>query len=86
MYIGATRMFTWFESDLKDGRKFVTYNYISSESKILQCGVPPGSISGPLLFVYFINDLANVNTSSFPILFADDTNHFNHGKDIFLYR
>ena len=37
----------------------------------------------PLLFSIYINDLANVCTSSFPILFADDTNLFNHGKDMF---
>ena len=72
-----------FESYLKDRRQFVTYNGVLSETKILQCGVPQVSILGPLLFLIYINDLANVCTSSFPILFADDTNLFNHGKDMF---
>ena len=74
---------SWFESYLKDRRQFVTYNGVWSETKILQCGVPQSSILGPLLFLIYINDLANVCTSSFPILFADDTNLFNHGKDMF---
>ena len=72
-----------FESYLKNRRQFVTYNGVLSDTKILQCGVPQGSILGPLLFLIYINDLANVCTSSFPILFADDTNLFNHGKDMF---
>ena len=74
---------SWFESYLKNRQQFVTYNGVLSDTKILQCGVPQGSILGPLLFLIYINDLANVCTSSFPILFADDTNLFNHGKDMF---
>ena len=74
---------SWFESYLKDRRQFVTYNGVLSETRILQCGVPQGSILGPLLFLIYINDLVNVCTSSFPTLFADDTNLFNHGKDMF---
>ena len=73
----------WFESYLKDRRQFVTYNGVSSDIKILQCGDPQCSILGPLLFLIYINDPATVCTSSFPILFADDTNLFSHGKDIF---
>ena len=74
---------SWFESYLKNRRQFVIYNGVLSDTKILQCGVPQGSILGPLLFLIHINDLANVCASSFPILFADDTNLFNHDKDMF---
>ena len=45
------------------------------------CGVPQGSILGPLLFLVNINDLCSVCEYATPILFADDTNLFCSEKD-----
>ena len=72
----------WFESYLSNRKQYVTYNGISSLTKTVKCGVPQGSILGPLLFLIYINDLCSVCTHTFPILFADDTNLFSSGKEI----
>ena len=72
----------WFHSYLSGRKQYVTYNGTTSSTKNLQCGVPQGSILGPLLFIIYINDLVNVCKNLMAILFADDTNVFKTGKDI----
>ena len=57
-------------------------NGTSSETKYIRCGVPQGSILGPILFILYINDLSSASSILFPILFADDTSVFIEGKKL----
>ena len=67
----------WFRSYLTNRYQYVTWNGCSSENKRIKCGVPQGSILGPLLFILYINDIVNCSHIIKFILFADDTNLFH---------
>ena len=72
----------WFESYLADRSQYVTYDGINSDTSFLKCGVPQGSILGPLLFIIFTNDIFNVSELLFTVLYADDTCVLLGGKDL----
>ena len=50
-------------------------NGISSSYKEVLCGVPQGSVLGPLYFLICINDIFHLSNLYDLILFADDTNN-----------
>jgi len=66
---------TWFTSYLSERTQHVYINNVLSEPGTIRCGVPQGSILGPLLFILFINDLPLVlrDSVSSTDLYADDT-------------
>ena len=47
----------WFKSYLTDRKQIVIANDTKSEPCTVTCGVPQGSILGPLLILCYVNDM-----------------------------
>ena len=75
-------MLKWFQSYLFDRKPFVTFNGVSSELLVNSCGVPQGSVLGPLLFLLYINDRPNISKTLIFYLFADDTNIYYESNSL----
>ena len=72
----------WLKNYLFNRKQYVVFNNCHSSQLSISCGVPQGSILGPLLFLLYVNDMVNVSSLLFPILFADDTNIFLNSKNM----
>ena len=63
-------MLKWMESYLTDRSQYVVFDGKVSGTCGIKCGVPQGSILGPLLFIISVNDICNVSPMLFKILYA----------------
>ena len=62
----------WFKSYLSERKQYLEIHDEKSPLETIKCGVPQGSILGPILFLIYINDIKSA--TSLPLrCFADDT-------------
>lgn len=72
----------WFRSYLSNRKQYVQYRSTASNKLNINCGVPQGSVLGPLLFIIYTNDLPNIIRNTKAILFADDTTLYVSSNNI----
>ena len=72
----------WFGSYLHQRTQYVMVNGVKSSIQCNNCGVPQGSVLGPLLFLIYINDIVNSSNLFRFSLFADDTVATLSGKNL----
>lgn len=67
---------------ITDVKESVSFNDVLSHTRIIETGVPQGSLLGPLLFSIFINDLPQLCSDCQIHLYADDTVMYTSSYDI----
>lgn len=68
------------KSYLSNRKQYTVTKNVQSEIKQTECGVPQGSVLGPLLFLIYVNDIQN-SVDANVRMFADDTNIFITDKN-----
>ena len=71
----------WFKSYLSGREKLVSIADKCSDFRTVSCGVPQGSILGPLLFLIYVNDMKAAVKCKL-LLYADDSALLVSGKDV----
>ena len=66
-------MLEWLRNYFTERYQCTIANNIISDKKLITCGVPQGSVCGPLLFLIYINDISKVLKNCKVSLYADDT-------------
>ena len=74
-------VYTWFENYLSDITQFVEMDGKRSSNQNIYCGVPQGSILGPLLYLIYVNDISKSCKCNI-LSFADDTTIYLSNSDL----
>ena len=75
----------WIKSYFSCRQQFVQINQTCSSMQTIKCGVPQGSILGPLFFILYINDLPKASKLTELLIFAADTSiFFSHSNPNYL--
>ena len=72
----------WCSNYLSDRTQLTYANGVASGSKEVMCGVPQGSVLGPLFFILYVNDVQHAVKGSQLQLYADDTVIHTAGKGV----
>jgi retron-type reverse transcriptase len=72
---------TWIKSYFLERKQFVEFNETCSSEQTIKCGVPQGSILGPLFVIIYIDYLPNACKVTEILIFADDTSIFYSHSD-----
>ena len=72
----------WIVDYLLDRKQYVEINGVRSSIRLVEIGVPQGSLLGPRLYAVYANDLPDATVLGYIHMFADDTTIYYIGKEI----
>ena len=81
LYLVSSQSLNLFQSYLSDRKQQTFIDGVLADFCNITCGIPQGSILGPLLFTLYINDLISCNLFSKPRMYTDDTTLTTSAED-----
>ena len=72
----------WIRDYLEDRKQYAVVNGCKSQCNAVKCGIPQGSLLGPRLFSFYVNDLPGQITKGEIDISADDTTLFYVGPSV----